>query len=315
MTLYTLLVKSVHWSYFELKMSTGHIPSQLSSMTWALNFLVAGWPLTIEMFATFQSNMDRQSEGEKWDNFQKSKILHLSMKVGLFLSFNCSTLGAFGVCIHSFKWGGIQALWFKRDMVAAIPFYLLAVFDHVAGEGNLRCLAYEARRDSHLCGVLVVYTNHQAAGWLQRLNPQFWRVPEKEQMWQRRASGNPLTKHYMCNSVMKRFYVFIFRFRKWEANYFLLYHCPEIRLFGESWAAWIFLLGQAGAHRSNTPQAWTGQRVWSLLSSLVEHPDEGRTAAIGSYRIAKSEWLQRETRLTFWTRLCKEQEGRKKKPA
>lgn len=33
--------------------------------------------------------------------------------------------------------------------------------DHVAGEGNLKCFGYEARRRSRLRGILVVYTNKQ----------------------------------------------------------------------------------------------------------------------------------------------------------
>ena len=36
-----------------------------------------------------------------------------------------------------------------------------SIVDHVAGEGNLKCFAYEARRDSRLRGVLGVYTNKQ----------------------------------------------------------------------------------------------------------------------------------------------------------
>lgn len=34
-----------------------------------------------------------------------------------------------------------------------------SIVDHVAGEGNLKCFGREARRDSHLHSILVVYTN------------------------------------------------------------------------------------------------------------------------------------------------------------
>lgn len=69
----------------------------------------------------------------------------------------------------------------------------------MAWEGNPKCFGHEARILT-FAWCSVVYTNKQ----LDDSDVEaIMTCLEKEQMWQRRVSGNPVTTHYILNSFLK----------------------------------------------------------------------------------------------------------------